>query len=169
MQIFGLFPGIESHSSRGVYPRRIGGAEYSGTVLDILSLQYSPQLHAIGAGAWPFLAPLNLLKWLSARSAPGGSCSRLNKVVLSEQPLPSKMTSASAANSTDPYGGRFMMPRMWHYCLPLSGYLTDFPFLIIMFETGRETRGRRDRGFERLPDSFAVGRRRGVNEERGES
>jgi hypothetical protein len=61
MQIFGLFPGIESLSAGGIYPLRIGGAEYMGTILDVFPVQYSPQLRAIDVGIWPVLAPLNPL------------------------------------------------------------------------------------------------------------
>jgi hypothetical protein len=128
MLIFGLFPAIESLSSRGIYPPRIAGAEYSGTILDILSVQYSPQLRAIDVGAWPVLAPLSLLMWLSARSAPGGGCSRLNKVVvMSEQPLPSKMRSTIAAKLDRFLWRKPTTPGMWHYCPPLPDYPTDLP------------------------------------------
>jgi len=92
-RIFGLFPSIESLSTRSIYPPRgtIGIGE-NGNTIDILSVQYCPQLRAIDIGAWPTLAPSNLLMWLSARSAPGSKCSRMTRVVVtSPQPLPSTM------------------------------------------------------------------------------
>jgi hypothetical protein len=95
-RIFGLFPAIESLSTRSTHPPRgpIGG---SGSTVDILSVQYCPQLRAIDIGAWPALAPSSLLMWLCARSSPGSECSRLSRVVVtSAQPLPFKMRSKIA-------------------------------------------------------------------------
>ena len=95
-EIFGMFPEIKKLSTRGTYHPRIRDADK--TVLDILSVQYCPQLRAIDIGAWPTLSPSNLLTWLSTRSAPGGGCCRLKKVVVaSGQPLPSMMRPRIAA------------------------------------------------------------------------
>ena len=92
-RIFGLFPAIESLSTTRIYPSR-GSVGENWSIVDILSVQYCPQLRAIDL---PALAPYDLLMWLSARSAPGGECSRLNRVVVtSMQPLPSKMRSKIA-------------------------------------------------------------------------
>ena len=96
--ILGLFPAIESlstRSTRGTYPPP-GSVRENWSIIDILSVQYCPQLRAIDIGPSP--RPYSLLMWLSARSAPGGRCSRLNRVVVtSVQPLPSKMRSRIAS------------------------------------------------------------------------
>ena len=90
-RILGLFPAIESLSTRGTYPSP-GSMGESWSIIDILSVQYCPQLRAIDIGPSP--APYSLLMWLSSRSAPGGKCCRLNRVVVtSVQPLPSEMRS----------------------------------------------------------------------------
>ena len=95
-EIFGLFPEIEKLSTRDTYPATLQEAEQ--TVLDVLSVQYCPQLREIDIGAWPTLSPYNLLTWLSTRSAPGGGCSKLKKVVVTSwQPLPSMMRPRIAA------------------------------------------------------------------------
>ena len=92
-RIFGLFPEIENLSTRSIYPSR-GPVGENRSIVDILSVHYCPQLRAIDIGPLPALAPHNLLVWLSTRSAPGGGCSRLNRVVVtSTHPLPSKMRS----------------------------------------------------------------------------
>jgi hypothetical protein len=97
-RIFGLFPAIESLSTRGTYPLRIPGNENGSTVLDILSVRYCPQLRAIDIGASPAITPFGLFMWLSARSAPGGDCSKPNRVVVtSGQPLSLRMRSKVAS------------------------------------------------------------------------
>lgn len=94
--IFDLFPAIESLSTRSTHPPR-GPATDNRSTVSILSVQYCPQLRVIDIGARPTLAPSTLLKWLSARSVPGGGCSRLSRVVVtSTQPLSSKMRSKIA-------------------------------------------------------------------------
>ena len=90
-RIFELFPAIESLSTRGIRGGLVGE---NGGAVDILSMQYCPQLRAIDIGAWPALSPSTLLAWLTARSTPGGGHSRLSRVVVtSTQPLPSEMRS----------------------------------------------------------------------------
>ena len=118
--IFGLFPAIESLSTRSIYLSRGPGGE-NWSIVDILSVQYCPQLRAIDIGPLPALAPHSLLMWLSARSAPGGECSRLNRVVVtSTQPLPSKMRSKIA-----PILDKFMWRMPTIPIIPYDGeYLT---------------------------------------------
>jgi hypothetical protein len=108
--IFDLFPAIESLSTRCSHPLRAPFVENRCTrpprapvvenrsTVDILSVQYCPRLRVIDIGALPALAPSKLLMWLSARSVPGGECSRLSRVVVtSAQPLPPKMRSKIAS------------------------------------------------------------------------
>jgi len=94
-QIFSMFPAIERLSARHLNPPHNQEMGNRTTIFDILPSKYCPRLRAIDIGVWPEHSPSSLLRWLSARAAGEGGCSRLSEVVVtSEKPLSSETRSS---------------------------------------------------------------------------
>ena len=82
-QILGLFPSVETLRAGHLTLNPSPGQTTVQSIIDLLSIEYCPQLQDIEAGATPQIAPAALITWLIARSALASECSGIKRVIVS--------------------------------------------------------------------------------------
>jgi len=97
-QILELFPWAQTLKAGHLTLNPSTGLPNVQSIVDVLSVEYCPQLQDIEVGATPQVTPAALITWLTARSAFKSECDGIKRVIVtSAQALPKKSRTKIAA------------------------------------------------------------------------
>jgi hypothetical protein len=97
-RILELFPSVETLRAGHLTLNPSPGHPNVQSVIDILSIEYCPQLRDVEVGPTPQVTPQALITWLAARSSLASECNGIKRAIVSSiQALPKKFKTKIAA------------------------------------------------------------------------